>query len=73
MVRQDKSLAAELGFAPETKHYKKNPTEYKGHVGDISMFLRIAVTGRASSPDMYEVMRILGAEKVKRRLADYVK
>lgn len=68
-----KSLAAELGFAPETKLYKKNPTEYKGHVGDISMFLRIAVTGRASSPDMYEVMRILGAEKVKQRLSDYVK
>ncbi|MCI8388485.1 MAG: glutamate--tRNA ligase [Clostridiales bacterium] len=66
-----KAIAGELGFAPETKLYKKNPTEYKGHVGDISMFLRIAVTGKASSPDMYEVMRILGADKVKARVNAY--
>lgn len=67
-----KALAAELGFAPETKLWKKNPEEYKGHVGDISMFLRIAVTGKASSPDMYEVMRILGREKVVSRIKAYI-
>jgi glutamyl-tRNA synthetase len=66
-----KALASELGFAPETKLYKKDPSGYKGHVGDISMFIRIAVTGKASSPDLYEVMRILGAEKVKARLLTY--
>ncbi|MBQ4575798.1 MAG: glutamate--tRNA ligase [Clostridia bacterium] len=66
-----KALASELGYAPETKLYKKNPEEYKGHVGDISMFLRIAVTGKASSPDMYEIMRILGADRVKARITAY--
>ncbi|MBO5273811.1 MAG: glutamate--tRNA ligase [Clostridia bacterium] len=66
-----KALASELGYAPETKLYKKNPEEYKGHVGDISMFLRIAVTGKASSPDMYEIMRILGADRVKERITAY--
>ena len=67
-----KAIAAELGYAPETKLWKKNPDEYKGHVGDISMFLRIAVTGKASSPDMYEVMRILGRGKVVSRIKAYI-
>ena len=66
-----KSLAAAHGFAPETKLYKKNPEEYKGHVGDISMFLRIAVTGRTSSPDMYAVMNILGKDKICKRLSAF--
>ncbi len=58
-----KAIAEKLGFAPETKLYKKNPEEYKGHVGDISMFVRIALTGKTNSPDMYEVMNILGKER----------
>lgn len=67
-----KALAAKLGYAPETKLWKKNPGEYKGHVGDISMFLRIAVTGKASSPDMYEVMKILGHDRVVSRIKAYI-
>ena len=63
-----KQIAAELGYAPETKLFKKNPEDYKGHVGDISMVLRVAVTGRQNSPDLYEVMKILGKEKVLARL-----
>ena len=62
------NLAEELGFAPKTKLYKKNPELYKGHVGDVSMVLRVAITGRRNSPDLYEIMKILGAEKVKERL-----
>lgn len=67
-----KSIANELGFAGETKLYKKNPQDYKGkgHVGDISMFIRIAVTGKLNSPDMYEVMQILGKDKVIERIKD---
>ncbi len=63
-----KAIAEKLGFAPETKLYKKNPEQYKGHVGDISMFLRIAVTGKMNSPDMFAVMQILGKDKVIQRL-----
>ena len=61
-------LSEKLGFAPKTKLYKKNPELYKGHVGDVSMVLRVAVTGRRNSPDLYEIMKILGAEKVRERL-----
>ncbi|MBR5514989.1 MAG: glutamate--tRNA ligase [Clostridia bacterium] len=63
-----KVIAEELGFAPETKLYKKNPDEYKGHVGDISMFIRIALTGKTNSPDMYEVMNILGKDRSLARI-----
>ncbi len=63
-----KAIAAKLGFAEEVKAYKNAPSAYKGHVGDISMFLRIAVTGRMNSPDLYEVMSIIGYDEVIRRI-----
>ncbi len=63
-----KTIALNLGFAPETKLYKKDPTAYKGHVGDISMFIRIALTGKKNSPDMYTVMQILGQERTLNRI-----
>lgn len=63
-----RSLSEQLGFAPETKLYKKNPQDYKGHVGDVSMVLRVAVTGRSQSPDMHQVMRLLGRARVLKRI-----
>jgi len=63
-----RNLATELGFAAETKEYKKNPDQYKGHVGDISAVLRVAVIGRANSPDMYQVFKILGQERIANRI-----
>ena len=68
-----KVIAEKLGFAPETKLYKKNPDDYKGHVGDISMFVRIALTGKTNSPDMYEVMNILGEERSLSRIKNAIK
>ena len=64
-----KALAPSLGFCPEVKEYKKNPEEWKGHAGDISTVLRIAVTGRRNTPDLCAVMRLLGADEVKKRLS----
>lgn len=61
-------LAESLGFAPKTKLYKQNPQGYKGHVGDVSMVLRVAITGRRNSPDLYEIMKILGKDRVLERL-----
>ena len=65
-----KELASQNGYAANMKDYKKNPQDYKGNVGDVSMVIRVAVTGRQSSPDMCEVMRILGKETVLRRLEE---
>ncbi|MBC8571066.1 glutamate--tRNA ligase [Zongyangia hominis] len=66
------NLGVSLGFAAKTKEYKQNPDAFKGHVGDVSMVLRVAVTGRTNSPDMYDVMRILGKERVTQRLQDAI-
>ncbi|NMA08316.1 MAG: glutamate--tRNA ligase [Clostridiales bacterium] len=63
-----KAIAAELGLAPDTKTFRKNPGAYRGHVGDVSMVLRVAVTGRNNAPDLYSVMRILGAERTLARV-----
>ncbi len=62
-------LAEELGFAGNVKEYKKNPDAYPGSVADVSMVLRIAVTGRQQSPDLFQVMRMLGKHEVAGRLA----
>jgi len=67
-----KQLAAKHVFAPETKLYKKNPQDYKGSVGDVSMIIRIAVCGRQNSPDMYEVFKIMGKDMIVRRLNKFV-
>lgn len=63
-----KAVASAIGFSPDMKAYKADPTAFGGHVGDVSMFLRIAVTGKMNSPDLYEVMSILGKDKVLQRL-----
>lgn len=63
-----KELAASIGFAANMKEYKKTPEAFGGHVGDVSMVLRVAVTGRQQSPDLYEVMQVMGPQRVKARL-----
>ena len=62
-----KELAGELGFAKEVKEFKANPEMYKAHVGDVSTVLRIALTGRTNTPDMFEIMNVLGKDTIERR------
>lgn len=64
-----KDLAEKLGYAREVKEYKANPENYKGHVGDISTVIRITLTGRANTPDLYEIMQVLGEKEVVERLS----
>lgn len=63
-----KSLCAPLGFASETKVYKASPEQYKGHAGDLSTVLRIAVTGRRNTPDLCSIMQVLGKAKCIERI-----
>ena len=63
-----KEMCEPLGFTPNVKEYKKNPDAYKGHVGDISTVLRIAVTSRTNTPDLYMIMKLLGKDKLKARI-----
>ncbi len=63
-----KSICADLGFSPDVKEYKKNPENYKGHVGDVSTIIRIAITGRRNTPDLCSIMQQLGRDTVLERI-----
>ena len=65
-----RGIAVDLDLAPDTKTFRKNMDSYRGHVGDVSMALRVAVTGRKNAPDLYAVMRILEKERVIQRIRD---
>lgn len=63
-----KRICPPLGFCPEVREYKKNPEGFKGHAGDISTVIRLAVTGRRNTPDLCAIMQLLGRERVLRRI-----
>ena len=63
-----KDLSEELGYAREVKEYKQDPEKWPGHVGDISTVLRVALTKRQNTPDLYEIMQVLGKESIEKRL-----
>ncbi len=66
-----KDLSSKLGYASEVKEYKNNPQNYKGHVGDISMVLRVALTTKCMTPDLYEIMKLLGKERIRKRFSKF--
>ena len=63
-----KDVAEKCMYAREVKEYKANPDGFKGHVGDISTVVRVTLTGRRNTPDLYEIMKVLGKEEVIRRI-----
>ena len=67
-----KKVAGDLGYASEVKEFKANPGMYKAHVGDVSTVLRVALTGRTNTPDMYEIMQVLGEEKIQKRFEEAI-
>ena len=62
-----KELAEKLGYAGDMKAYKENPDTYKGNITDISMVLRVALTTKSMTPDLYDIMRLLGCDRMKKR------
>ena len=66
-----KDIAPQIGFAAETKEFKANPDNFKGHAGDLSTVLRIAITGRRNTPDLCSIMQVLGKDKCIQRI-DYM-
>ena len=63
-----KDLCEPLGFTPNVKEFKKNPELFKGHVGDVSTVIRLAVTSRKNTPDLCSIMSLLGQDKVNERI-----
>lgn len=67
-----RDMAESLGYAKAPKEYKNNPDDYKGHVGDVAGVIRVAVTGRRNTPDLYEIMQVLGSEEVMKRFDEAI-
>ena len=67
-----KEMSESLGYAGAPKLYKKNPEEFKGHVGDVSTVIRVAVTGRRNTPDLYEILQVLGYDEVMKRIDEAI-
>lgn len=63
-----RQISTNLGYAARPKDYKKNPSEYKGHVGHVSTVIRIAIVGRSTSPDIWTIQQIMGDSMVRDRL-----
>ena len=63
-----KQLAVKFGFADNMKEYKANPQNYKGSVADVARILRVLITGRTQSPDLYAIMQVMGEGEVQKRL-----
>ena len=68
-----KDMCEPLGFTPNVKEFKKNPESFKGHVGDVSTVIRLAVTGRRNTPDLCSIMKLLGKETVTARINEIIK
>ena len=68
-----RQITEELGYAVKPKDFKKNPDQFKGHVGHVSTAIRVALMGRQQSPDVWEIQQILGEERTRARLAEFTK
>ena len=63
-----KDLCSEVGCTPNVKEFKANPDAFRGHVGDVSTIIRVALTGRVNTPDLFAITALLGRETVKNRI-----
>ena len=64
-----KELSEELGYAGNMKDYKENPNNYKGSVADVSTVIRVSLTTRSMTPDLYELLRLMGKDRIKERFS----
>ncbi|MCR4593635.1 MAG: glutamate--tRNA ligase [Clostridiales bacterium] len=67
-----RDICEPCGFTPNVKEYKQNPEAFKGHVGDVSTVVRIAITSRVNTPDLYQIIGILGREEMTKRINDAI-
>lgn len=67
-----KELCPQVGCTPNVKEYKQNPDAYRGHVGDVSTVIRVALTGRTNTPDLFAITALLGADRVRDRIENAI-
>ena len=64
-----KELSEKLGYAGNMKEYKENPDAFKGNVADVSTVIRVALTSSSMTPDLYELLRLIGKDRIKERFS----
>lgn len=64
-----KAIADKFGFASDMKAYKANPDSFAGNISDIAEIIRVAVTGRADTPDLWNIIHIIGEDKMRAEIA----
>lgn len=67
-----RKICEDMNYAVRPKDYKKNPDEYKGHIGDVSEIIRFAITARTQSPDLWEIQQIIGNGNVRNRIDNMI-
>ena len=68
-----KAMAEVLGYCTNMKEYKQNTESYKGSIADVTGFIRVALTNKQNTPDIYAIMQVLGKEKIIERLEKIIK
>ena len=63
-----KELSEKLGYTTNLKEYKENPEAFKGSITDVATVIRVAITTKSQTPDLYEILHVLGDEEVKKRV-----
>jgi len=66
-----KELCDKLGYASDMKEYRENPDNYKGNVADFTTAIRVVLTTSAMTPNLYDIMNILGKDRMFKRLEIY--
>ena len=72
-IKRIKAICPKVGCTPNVKEYKQNPEAFSGHVGDVSTVIRVALTGRTNTPDLYSITKLLGKQRVAERLSKALK
>ena len=67
-----KEMASNLGYCTNMKEYRANPDGYKGSIADVTGFIRVALTNRVNSPDIYEIMNVIGENRTKERISKVI-
>lgn len=67
-----RQITQDMGYAVKPKDFKKNPDQFKGHVGHVSTAIRVALMGRQQSPDVWEIQQILGEERTRERIGRFL-
>ena len=62
-----KNMCDELGYASNMKEYKESPEKFKGNVADVSTVLRVSLTTKSMTPDLYDIMKLLGKDRINNR------